>query len=207
MLFLTARSEALEAERRELLRTSAEPVVAQECQLNTLRGMGTNSAWLSVMEFCAWREFRNRKPVGAWVGLTPTPHQSGQSRHELGIAKAGNRHIPAMAIEMAWGWLRCQPESELARRYQARFGPGSARVRKIGIVALARKLLRPERLMLRWCGEPAVAPGSPGEPTVRWDSPAQRFIVRLRANTGWGGRRGICRKFSCASHLGYDLPL
>ncbi len=76
MLFLTARSEALEAERRELLRTSAEPVVAQECQLNTLRGMGTNSAWLSVMEFCAWREFRNRKPVGAWVGLTPTPHQS-----------------------------------------------------------------------------------------------------------------------------------
>ena len=141
MLFLTARSEALEAERRELLRTSAEPVVAQECQLNTLRGMGTNSAWLSVMEFCAWREFRNRQPVGAWAGLTPTPHQSGQSRHELGMAKAGNRHIRAMAIEMAWGWWRFQPESELARWYQARVGQGSARVRKIGIVALARKLL------------------------------------------------------------------
>jgi transposase len=139
--FLTAQIEALEAERRELLRTSVEPVVGQVRQLNTLRGIGTNSAWLYVMEFFAWRQFRNRKQVGALAGLTPTPHQSGQSRHELGIAKAGNRHIRAMAIEMAWGWLRFQPESELARSYQARFGQGSARVRKIGIVALARKLL------------------------------------------------------------------
>ena len=93
------------------------------------------------MEFFAWREFPNRQQVGALAGLTPTPHQSGQSRQEVGIAKAGNRHIRAMAIEMAWGWLRFQPESELARWYQARFGQGSTRVRKIGIVALARKLL------------------------------------------------------------------
>ena len=120
---------------------SAEPVVEQVRQLNTLRGIGTNSAWLYVMEFFAWREFRNRKQVGALAGLTPTPHQSGQSCHELGIAKAGNRHIRAMAIEIAWGWLRFQPESALSRWYQERFGRGSARVRKIGIVALARKLL------------------------------------------------------------------
>jgi transposase len=110
-------------------------------QWHTLRGIGTNSAWLYVMEFFAWREFRNRKQLGAWAGLTPTPRQHGQLRHGLGIAKAGNRHIRAMAIEIAWGCWRFQPESALSRWYQERFGPGSARVRKIGIVALARKLL------------------------------------------------------------------
>jgi len=106
------------------------------------------------MEFFAWRQFRNRKQVGAWAGLTPTPHQSGQSPHELGIAKAGNRHIRAMAIEIAWGWLRFQPESALSRWYQGRFGQGSARLRKIGIVALARKWL----LALWQCLETGAPP-------------------------------------------------
>jgi transposase len=131
----------LEAKRRQLLHTSVEPVMGQVRPLNTLRGIGTNSAWLYGMEFFAWREFRNRKQVGALAGLTPTPHQSGQSCHELGIAKAGNRHIRAMAIEIAWGWLRFQPESALSRWSHERFGQGSARVRKSGIVALARNLL------------------------------------------------------------------
>ena len=140
-LLLTAQLEALEAERRELLRTSAEPVVKQVRQVTTRRGIGTNRAWLSVRACLAWREFRTRKPVGAWAGLTPTPHPSGQSRHELGIAKAGNRHIRAMAIASAWGWWRFQPESERARWYQGRCGQGSARVRKLGLVALARRWL------------------------------------------------------------------
>lgn len=141
VLFLTEQIDALEAERRELLRTSQEPVVEKIRQLNTRRGGGTNSAWLDVMEFVAWREFRKRQQVGALAGLTPTPHQRGRARQALGIATAGKRHIRAMAIEMAWGWLRFQPQSELSRWYQARFGQGSIRVRKIGIVALARKLL------------------------------------------------------------------
>lgn len=93
------------------------------------------------MECFAWREFRHGKQLGALAGLTPTPHQSGQARHELGIAKAGHRHIRAMAIEMAGGRVRFQSESALSRGYQARFGPGSARVRKIGMVAVARKRL------------------------------------------------------------------
>jgi transposase len=222
VIFLTAQIESLEAERRQLLHTSVEPVVEQVRQLHTLRGIGTNSTWLYVMEFFAWREFRNRKQVGALAGLTPTPHQSGQSCHELGIATAGNRHIRAMAIEMAWGWLRFQPESALSRWYQERVGQGSTRVRKIGIVALARKRLIarwrfletgvlpqgalcqsqvrirsrahrqwlwPERSMLSWCGEPAVPPGSPDGPTVRWGCPPKRFSVRLAANKGWGDRR------------------
>lgn len=57
------------------------------------------------------------------------------------MSKAGNRHIQAMAIEIAWGWLRYQPESELTRWYEERFARGSSRVRRIGIVALARRLL------------------------------------------------------------------
>lgn len=101
MRFLTEHFEALEAERRELLRMSQEPVVEKIRRLNMVRGIGRNNAWLYVMEFFAWRAFRNRKLVGALAGLTPTPHQSGQSRQELGMAKAGDHHIRGMAIEIA----------------------------------------------------------------------------------------------------------
>jgi transposase len=139
--FLTQQIEALEAERRAVLRTSEEPVVEQVRQLATLRGIGVNSAWLFVMECFAWRAVRTSKQVGALAGLTPTPYQSGQASRELGITKAGNGSMRTMAVEIAWGWVRFQPESALTQWDQARFGRGSARLRKIGIVALARKLL------------------------------------------------------------------
>jgi transposase len=139
--FYTGLIEHLEEERRVLLRTAMDPAIEKIRQLNALRGIGTNSAWLYVMELFAWREFRNRREVGAIVGLTPTPDESGKKEREQGMSKAGNRHVRSMAIEIAWGWLRFQPESELSKWYQRRFGGGSKRVRKIGIVALARKLL------------------------------------------------------------------
>ena len=139
--FLTAHIQTLEAERRALVRRREDPVIAQVRQLFTLRRIGVNSAWLYVMEFFAWRDFQTPKQVGALAGLTPTPYQSGQSRRELGIAKAGNRHIRAMAIESAWAWRRVQPASALSQWYEHRFGAGSARLRKLGIVALARKRL------------------------------------------------------------------
>jgi transposase len=139
--FLTAQIQTLEAERWTLLRRRADPVIDQVRQLFTLRGIGVNSAWLYVMEFFAWRDFQTPKQVGALAGLTPTPYQRGQSRRELGIAKAGNRHIRAQAIEIAWAWRRFQPDSALSQWYERRFGAGSARLRKLGIVALARKLL------------------------------------------------------------------
>ncbi len=139
--FCTALIERLEAERRGLLREGDDPVLQKVRQLNLLRGIGTNSAWLYGMELFGWREFRNRKQVGAIVGLTPTPHASGTLERERGMSKAGNRHVRAMAIEIAWGWLRFQPRSALSQWYQRRFGGGSTRLRKIGIVALARKLL------------------------------------------------------------------
>jgi transposase len=133
--------EQVEAERGDLVRSSGGPDVEKVRQLLELRGIGINSAWLYVMEFFGWREFRNRREVGALAGLTPTPHQSGDEAWERGISKAGNRYIRSMAIQIAWAWLRWQPQSKLSRWYEQRFGSGSPRLRRIGIVALARKLL------------------------------------------------------------------
>jgi transposase len=131
----------IEAERADLVKTSESADVVMVRQLVCLRGIGIGSAWLYVMEFFSWREFRNHRQVGALAGLTPTPYQSGDEDRERGISKAGNRHVRSMAIQIAWSWLRYQPDSKLSRWYQERFGAGSRRLRKIGIVALARKLL------------------------------------------------------------------
>ena len=141
LLFVQQQIKTLEAERKQLIRTSDDPCVEKVRRLLHLKGIGENSAWLFVMEFFGWREFRNRREVGALAGLTPTPYQSGDESREQGISKAGNRPIRAMAIEIAWGWLRHQPDSELSHWFQERFGHGSKRMRKIGIVALARRLL------------------------------------------------------------------
>ncbi len=145
--YYTERIRELEAERRHMLSEelrkpgSQGAAVAKAAQLFTLKGVGINTAWLYSMEFFSWRTFRNTKEVGSLAGLTPTPKDSGKRYREQGIGKDGNRHIRGSAIELAWGWLRFQPESELSKWYEARFGSGSKRVRKIGIVALARKLL------------------------------------------------------------------
>ena len=137
----TIRIRALKHERRALLRVPNDPAIAQVRQLNQLRGVGIDSAWLYVMEFFAWRQFQNCRQVGGLAGLTDTHYQSGDLAHEQGISKAGNRWVRALAINTAWAWLRFQPESQLARWYEQKFGNGNSRVRKIGIVALARKLL------------------------------------------------------------------
>jgi transposase len=131
----------LELERVEAVRTSTTPAVEQVRQLLRLKGIGMNSAWVYVMEFFSWRGFHNRREVGCLAGLTPTPYQSGESNREQGISKAGNRRIRAMAIEIAWCWLRFQPDSQLSHWYQERFAKGGSRARRIGIVALARRLL------------------------------------------------------------------
>jgi len=133
--------QQLEVQREEQLRTSDHPSIEQEHQLLRLKAIGVNSAWLFVMEFFSWRDFHNRREVGALAGLTATPYRSGGASREQGISKAGNRHIRAMIVEIAWIWLRYQPDSQLSRWYQQRFGQGSNRLRRIGIVALARRLL------------------------------------------------------------------
>jgi transposase len=135
------RVRTLKRERRALLHERDDPAIAQVRQLHRLRGVGIDGAWLYVMEFFSWRQFRNRRQVGGLAGLTDAHYQSGDVAHQQGISKAGNRWVRALAINTAWAWLRFQPRSALARWYQRKFGKGTSRARKIGIVALARKLL------------------------------------------------------------------
>jgi transposase len=121
-----------------------KPVTASDKKakkLERLCGVGNNSAWITTKEFFGSRDFRNRKEVGQLAGLTGTPYCSGQMRRDQGISKAGNKRVRYVMIELAWGWLRFQPQSELSKWFMRRFGSGGSRMRRVGIVAMARKLL------------------------------------------------------------------
>jgi transposase len=109
--------------------------------LEGLKSIGPKSSRLLSAEVFAWRRFDNGKQLGAMAGLTPTPSQSGDMRTEQGISKAGNRRVRRVMIELAWLWLRWQPNSELSLWFERRFAHGGRRMRRIGIVAVARKLL------------------------------------------------------------------
>jgi|TARA_B100000315_G_scaffold221626_1_gene225139 transposase len=132
---------SLRAQRCQAIRNDEGAAIDQIRKLSGLRSIGEGSAWLLVMEFFGWRKFANGRQVGALSGFAPTPYQSGQDHREQGISKAGNRHVRGRAVELAWAWLRYQPDSELTRWYLRRFARGGPRARKIGIVALARKIL------------------------------------------------------------------
>jgi transposase len=131
----------LENAEARMVRDDQQRHVAQVRTLMSVRGIGAQSAWLLVREVFGWRAIQNRRELAALAGLTPTPYHSGQSQREQGISKAGSKRLRWLMVELAWGWLHWQPESALSRWYQERFGQGSARLRKLGIVALARKLL------------------------------------------------------------------
>lgn len=139
--FLNQQIAEIDALRREMLQTSSDVSMDKIRQLMQLKGIGINGSWMLVMEFFGWREFKNRREVGGLAGLTPTPYQSGNSIGEQGITKSGNRHVRWMTTELAWCWLRYQPESALSVWFRERFGDGGKRLRRIGIVAVARKLL------------------------------------------------------------------
>ncbi len=141
------RYELVNEQLQQLVGQKAEQLqgqsqsVQQVRQLMLLKGIGPVGAWNLVYEFFAWRRFANVKQVGAASGLAPTPYASGDARIEQGISKAGNRRVRTLMIELSWHWLRYQPTSQLSRWYQRRFGPNGRRMRRVGIVALARKLL------------------------------------------------------------------
>ena len=138
------RLKAEEARMQQALapgENGGSEALRQVIRLLKLRGVGKVSSWVLAMEFFSWRAFRNRRELGACAGLTPTPYASGDLQHDQGISKAGNRRIRRLLVELSWLWLRNQPESALARWYQGRFANGGKRMRRIGIVALARKLL------------------------------------------------------------------
>ena len=141
LAFLTARFKDLEAERRRLLSDGREAGIEKARRLMTLKAIGPVSAYVLGREVFGWRQFANRRQVGAFLGLTPTPYQSGSSSREQGITKAGPRQIRGLAIELAWIWLRHQSGSALAQWYEKRFAAAGPRMRRVGIVALARRLM------------------------------------------------------------------
>jgi transposase len=131
----------LENAQRRAFRDDETVDVEKLRLLLNLKAIGPMSATLFVREFFGWREIKNRRELASLAGLAPTPYSSGDSQREQGISKAGNRRLRWMAVEIARGWLRWQPDSALSLWYQRRFGEGNSRARKVGIVALARKLL------------------------------------------------------------------
>lgn len=110
-------------------------------QLMQLKAIGRVGALRLVLELY-WRDFDNRRQVGSCVGLAPQPYDSGESRVDQGISKQGNRRVRALLIEMAWFWLRYQPDSALAKWFVGRTqGSGTnKRGKRIAIVAVARRL-------------------------------------------------------------------
>ena len=109
-------------------------------RLARLRGIGLTFATVLDNEVF-FRDFRNRREVGGYLGLAPSPWQSGGVRRDQGIAKSGNPRARRTAIEMAWLWLRHQPGSALAQWFQERVGASKGRMRRIMLVAMARKLV------------------------------------------------------------------
>jgi transposase len=120
--------------------TRSQPAPAAVAALQRLCGIGDAGAWTLGLEVLSWRTFRNRREVGSFLGLTPTPYASGTQRREQGISKVGPPALRALLVQLAWQWRRHQPRSALAQWYDARFAGGGPRARRIGIVALARKL-------------------------------------------------------------------
>lgn len=128
---------SIEVARRDELAQGKHPLVAQ---LTRLCAIGTASAWVLVHEVFGWRRFTNRRELAGCLGLAPTPYASGETEIEQGISKAGNGRVRALLVELAWGWLRRQPTSALSCWFTRRFAYAGSRMRRVGIVALARRL-------------------------------------------------------------------
>lgn len=141
LAFLNRTLEALDTERAALVADPQTVMGRYVAALPTLRGIGPIGTWTLTTEIFGWRQITNGRELGGLVGLVPAPYQSGESLRDQGITRAGNKHVRRLMVQLAWSWVRYQPDSALTQWYQQRFGHGSRRLRRIGIVALARKLL------------------------------------------------------------------
>jgi transposase len=133
-----AERDAARRHERQQVRATAAPTVTQ--RLVGLRGIAARTATVLADELFA-RALRNRRQVGALTGLVSAPYASGTRRIDQGLSRSGIPAIRRVAVEIAWTWLRYQPGSALSQWYQRRFGGGGAVTRRIGIVALARRLM------------------------------------------------------------------
>ncbi len=131
----------LEAEQAEALTTPAKDSAGQQiAALQRIRGIGPNFSAVLVREVF-YRDFENRRQLASYVGIAPTPHQSGEMDRDRHISRAGNPRARTTLVQLAWLWLRYQPGSDLASWFRERVGVLQGRTRRIAIVALARKLL------------------------------------------------------------------
>jgi transposase len=137
LMLVKQQVKAIEAKRCEALQDGSEPMVSHLVQL---KAIGYKGAWVLVKELFGWRRFNNRRELAGSLGLAPTPYASGDSQREQGISKAGNKRARTLLVEVAWGWLRWQPASALTEWFNRRFSGGGKRMRRVGIVALARRL-------------------------------------------------------------------
>jgi transposase len=125
---------------RDTVELDAEGNQSPVALLARLKAIGPQIAAVLYLEGL-YRSFANRREVAAYAGLVPTPWRSGTIDREQGISKAGNRRLRHIMIELAWLWVRHQPDSALSRWFRARVGTERGRIRRVAIVALARKLL------------------------------------------------------------------
>lgn len=134
---LAEQVATLDAEQTAQTRAAA-PTSAPG-RLVRLRGIGTTSTAVLLEEGLEWRAFQNRRQVGGLLGFAPAHHASGEVCRDQGIRGSGNPRLQSVMVQLAWGWLQWQPSSALSLWYRQRFDRGT-RARKVGIVALARKL-------------------------------------------------------------------
>lgn len=166
--WLMREAERLELARQQLaslektlMHQLPEAVQRGVAQLAQLKGVGWVGAMRLVLELF-WRDFANRRQVGACVGLVPQPYDSGNSHVDQGISKQGNRRVRALLVEMAWFWLRYQPGSQLAQWFASRTHGASKRGKRVAIVAVARRLAI---ALWRYLRDGVIPPGAQLKPT------------------------------------------
>jgi transposase len=137
---LLVQIKAVEAERDALLAAQQVGAPAPAAMLLDIKGIGPEFAAVLWSEGL-FRHFDNRRQVASYAGLAPTPWQSGSVAREQGVSKAGNPRLRTTLIQLAWLWLRHQPQSALALWFEERVRRNGGRLKKTTIVALARKLL------------------------------------------------------------------
>jgi transposase len=154
---VVSQMAVVERERDTLVGMKSDPAPATAAAvLARLKGIGPELGSLIWLE-ALYRGFSNRRQIAAYAGLAPSPWQSGGTDREQGISKTGNHRLRHAMVELAWFWLRHQPDSALSGWFRARVGQGRGRIRRIAIVALARKLLV---ALWRYATQGVVPPGA-----------------------------------------------
>jgi transposase len=154
LVLLAEQLATIEAQQAAIVRAAPAGTAAQ--RLVQLKGIAVTSASILLDEGLEWRHFANRRQIGGLLGFAPTPHASGATVREQGIRRAGNTRLQSVMVQLAWGWVRWQPSSALTQWYHQHFGT-RAQARKVGIVALARKLLI---ALWRWATQGIVPAGA-----------------------------------------------